>query len=227
VTTIFDEEVTCAVCGMKQTVREMGSTNELGPGDLDMRPGEMRRSTMEYWVQQCVGCGYVAPELATATEGAGLIVASKEYRAELNSADRVRLANRMVCRSLLDAASSDLVTAGWRRLHAAWVCDDANAMEEARTQRRAALELFERARASGQRAMKSVEGGVEVLLADVARRCAEFERALEYCVAGLAASGMPEFVRKILEFERALVRARDTACHSVGEVEETSARTVH
>ena len=75
--------------------------------------------------------------------------------------------------------------------------------------------------------MNSVEGGDEVLLADIARRVGEFERALEYCDSGLALTKVPEFVRKIVDFERALVRARDTACHNVGEVEETSARTVH
>jgi hypothetical protein len=39
----------------------------------------------------------------------------------------------------------------------------------------------------------------------------------------VSATGKPscsKHVRKILEFERALVLARDTACHSVGEVEE-------
>ena len=71
--------------------------------------------------------------------------------------------------------------------------------------------------------MKSVEGGDEVLLADIARRTGDFERALGLCVAGLALTKVPEFVREILEFERALVLARDTACHSVGEVEANSA----
>jgi glutathione S-transferase len=182
---------------------------------------------MHLWVHECGECGYVAPELGAAAEGAGRIVASAAYRTELKSADRAQLANRMVCRSLLEVAAGEFVTAGWRRLHAAWVCDDANAIEEARVQRRAALELLERARASGQRAIKSVEGGDEVLLADIARRAGEFERALEYCVAGLALPEVPEFVRNILEFECALVRVRDVACHSVGEVEETSQGTVH
>ena len=226
-TTIIEEKVTCAVCGMQQTVHEMGSTSSFGAMDLDTRPPPLRRSTMHLWVHECGECGYVAPELAAAVDGAGRIVASAEYRAELKSADRVQLANRMVCRSLLDAATGDLTTAGWRRLHAAWACDDANAMDEARRQRLAALELFERARASGQRAMKSVEGGDELLLADIARRAGDFERALGLCVAGLALTKVPEFVRRILEFERALILARDTACHDVGEVDETSARTMH
>ena len=70
-TTIIEEEVTCAVCGMKQTVQEMGSTSSFGAMDLDTRPPPLRRSTMHLWVHECGECGYVAPELGTAAEGAG------------------------------------------------------------------------------------------------------------------------------------------------------------
>jgi hypothetical protein len=50
VTTIFEEEVTCAVCGSKQTVQEMGSTSSFGAMDLDTRPPPLQRGTMEMWV---------------------------------------------------------------------------------------------------------------------------------------------------------------------------------
>jgi hypothetical protein len=53
-------------------------------------------------------------------------------------------------------------------------------------QRLAALELFEQARAQGLRAMKPVEAWGEVLLANMARRAGEFDRALGLCDAGLA-----------------------------------------
>jgi hypothetical protein len=51
-TTIYEEEVTCAVCGAKQTVQEMGSTSSFGPMDLDTRPPPLQRGTMEMWVHQ-------------------------------------------------------------------------------------------------------------------------------------------------------------------------------
>lgn len=103
-TTIFEEEVPCAICGSKQTVQEIGSTNTFGAMDLDTRPPEMKRSTMRLWVHECEQCGYVAPELGTAPDGAGRIVASAEYRAELNNPSRVKLSNRFVCRALLEGA---------------------------------------------------------------------------------------------------------------------------
>jgi len=227
-TTIFEEEVTCAVCGTKQTVQEMGSTSSFGPMDFDTRPPPLQRGTMEMWVHECVECGFVAPELGTAVQGDAQIVASAGYRAELARAGRVRQASRFVCRSLLEEAAGDLVTAGWRRLHAAWVCDDVANVEEAREQRLSALELFEGARAQGKLAMKSVEGGDALLLSDIARRTGEFVRALAFCDAGMKIADAPEFVTKLLAFQRELVLARDAGCHSVAEVEAPAAKgTLH
>ena len=218
VTTIIEEEVTCAVCGMTQTVQEMGSTSSFGAMDLDTRPPELRRSTMDLWVHECGECGYVAPELETAMDGAGRIVASADYRAELKSADRVRLANRMVCRSLLDAATGDLVDGGlaavargvgwttrrqWRR----------RACSGSRRSR-----CSNEARAKGQRAMKSVEGGDEVLLGGhCATRSGMFERALATAMRGCA-HHVPAFVRRFSSSNGGWCWRGTRPCHTVGEV---------
>jgi rubredoxin len=228
-TTIFEEEVTCAVCGAKQTVQKLGSTNSFGAMDLDTRPPEMRRSTMDHWVHECDECGYVAADLGDAGEAGTMTSVWHAYLAELHSPQRPRLANRLVCRALLDESAGNPAAAGWRRLHAAWACDDAERAEEARMQRRAALALFQRARAAGQHAMKSVAGGDEVLLADIARRAGEFEQATEFCAAGLALPDAPAFVIQLLVLEQELVAARDVGRHRVSEAEDADdARvTVH
>jgi len=219
VTTIFEEEVSCALCGQRQTVSEIGSTNSFGAMDLDTRPPEMRRSTMSYWVHECAECGFVAPELEKSVTTDAKRVATAEYRRELERGDRAKLANRFVCRALLEEAAGEFASAGWRRLHAAWACDDEEQAEEARLQRLAALALFERGRAGGVPAMKSTAGGDEVLLADLARRAGQFEQALAYCAAGLALPEVPAFVTSLLMLEQELVRARDTGRHSVDEAE--------
>jgi hypothetical protein len=227
-TTIFEEEVTCGVCGHKQTVTELGSTNTFGSMDLDTRPPDMQRSTMDMWVHECEGCGFVAPELLTVRPSDASVVATSGYRAALDDGQRSRLANRFVCCALLDEAAGELATAGWRRLHAAWVCDDHEADEAAQALRRAAVALFERGRAAGQRAMPSVAGGEELLLADLARRSRAFELAESHCAAGLALPEVSAFVTRLLVYERGLVMARDTGCHSVADVEAPGAKgTVH
>jgi hypothetical protein len=217
VTTICEVEVTCAICGSQQTVREIGSTNAVGPMDLDTRPPQMKRSTLHLWVHECEECGYVAADLGDAAEARQTAPLWHAYLAELNRADRPRVANRFVCRSLFDEAAGEHAAAGWRRLHAAWACDDAEQADEARVQRRAALECFERARAAGQRAEKSMIAGDEMLLADIARRAGEFAQAESYVAAGLAQAGVSSRIAGWLEFQRKLAAERDIGRHTVDE----------
>jgi len=201
-----------------QAVTVRVATNSFGSMDLDTRPPPLQRSTIGTWLQECASCGFVSPELGRSVPSDIRTVASDRYRLELPG--RARLANRFVCRSLLDEATGDLVSAGWRRLHAAWACDDARLPnDQACVQRRASIELFERARAKGEHAMKSVVGGDLMLCADLARRAGDLDQVLAYCEVGLALPAPPAFLRKLLAFEQALVRARDTACHSVAEAD--------
>lgn len=233
-TTVFEAAVTCAVCGREQRVQEMGSTSSFGPMDLDTRPPPVRRHSLWLWVHECEECGFVAPELRNSAPTDARHVASKAYRAELNHLERERLASRFVCRSLLDEAAGDMVSAGWRRVHAAWASDDAGHDVEACVQRFEAIGLFERARLAGARAMKSVAGGDEVLLADLSRRAGAFEQAYRYCQAGLTLPNLPPFMKRLLLFERRIAVECDTACHTVAEAQgepdpgdEASAETLH
>jgi len=231
VTTIFEQKVTCAICGNEQTVTELGSTSAFGSMDLDTRPPDLQRSTIGMWVHECKTCGFVSGELGESRPTDAGTVATSAYRAALATRDHHHSANRFVCRSMLDEAVGDLVSAGWRRLHAAWVCDDQQDVEAARLLRSEAVTLFERARAAGAVAMKSVVGGDELLLADLSRRSSEFERGVQYCEAGLRHGELTPFVSELLRFERQFCEARDTACHTVGEAEtpaeDEKGRTVH
>jgi len=219
VTTIFEVEVVCAICGSTQNVTAIGSTNAVGPMDLDTRPPEMKRSTLHAWVHECEECGYIAADLGDAAEARPTAPLWHAYLSELNRADRPRVANRFVCRSLFDEAAGEHGAAGWRRLHAAWACDDAGQADEARGQRLAALECFERARAAGQLATGAVIGGDSILLADIARRAGDFGRAAAYVAAGLAQAEVPARVMKLLQLERQLIAARDVSRHSVDEAD--------
>jgi len=220
VTTIFEEEVTCAVCGNEQKVTELASTSSFGSMDLDTRPPELQRSTIGMWVHECQVCGFVSGELGESKPTDAATVAKSGYRATLISRERHHSANRFVCRSMLDEAAGDPVAAGWRRLHAAWVCDDQQDVEAAQALRQEAVVLFERGRAAGKLAMSKVVGGDELLLADLARRSGEFAQGITYCDEGLRHGEITPFVSDLLQFERKLCEARDTGCHTVGEIEE-------
>ena len=53
----------CCICGFESEQKELLSTSEFESSDLDMRPGNPRRSTMQHWVESCSNCGYVNEDI--------------------------------------------------------------------------------------------------------------------------------------------------------------------
>ena len=68
----------CALCGTPTPPPYRPPPPESAP-DLDGRPGEPTRSTLQRWVQTCSGCGACAPDLAALPPGAEHIVPEDAY----------------------------------------------------------------------------------------------------------------------------------------------------
>lgn len=101
-TTFFEEFVTCALCGQQSQVFLLTSTNTLyGASDLDLRPPEMKRSTMFAWVQRCSWCGYCAPNIADGAPSMKEIVESDAYRQLLADPALPELARSFMCSSMI------------------------------------------------------------------------------------------------------------------------------
>lgn len=232
-TTALNIQVTCASCGRESTHTEIGSTYIAGPPDLDARPGEMQRSTMEYWIQKCPHCGYVNTEIKSATPEALVVVRSHTYQAQLRDQTVPELATRFLCYSMIEEALGNPVEAGWASLHAAWACDDVRNSVAASRYRRRALTFFEKATAVGQMIM-SQEYDEYPLVVDLWRRIGEFDQARDSCKHAMAVlsdaikhqhRGWPvekpkelRIIQRILMFEKKLIRSRDSEVHSLGEV---------
>lgn len=123
-TVILPFEVSCVCCGRTSHHGALGSSNFIGAYDLDGRPPEYYRSTMSNWIQQCPGCGYSARDISTAS-GNIEIVSDPSFRTLLEETRYPPLARRFLAYALL-LQRDDPVSAGFARLHAAWVCDDEN-----------------------------------------------------------------------------------------------------
>ena len=54
----------CVLCDREYEYRELASTNAFGACDLDLRPPEMKRSTMPLWVEECPFCGYISSDVS-------------------------------------------------------------------------------------------------------------------------------------------------------------------
>ena len=74
----------CAVCKHKSSATIVASTNAFGAPDLDMRPPEMRRSTMHFWVSTCPKCGYTASDIEKLPEKKEMPAPRKKKRGWLD-----------------------------------------------------------------------------------------------------------------------------------------------
>jgi Uncharacterized protein conserved in bacteria (DUF2225) len=216
-TTLFQEKETCFVCGNTSEHTGIGSTNSLGSPDLDLRPPEMQRSTITYWIQRCPTCGYCAVSIAKGPEIAKQIVRAPDYIEQRDNPAFPALANEFLCWSLIAAADGNERDAGWAALHAAWICDD-KGPAKADICRQKAIALFTAARAKGQ---SFAQGGATeaLLLADLYRRTGQFDQVEAVCAEGLALK--PEaLIQSLLEAQRQLAQAQDRKRYTVADAQK-------
>lgn len=214
-TTVRLCELKCSVCEQTSRHTVVGSTNALGSPDLDTRPPEMKRSTIQYQVHACPSCGYCSGDISEVSIGASEIVRTEAYQAQLRSPSHPELASKFLCWSMIEEQSGHLTAATWTCLHAAWACDDASSDTGAQGCRLRAAELLRKARAAGQTVVRNL-GVEEAILTDLLRRSGLFEEALSLCGDGLA-KRPEETIERMLEYQKVLIEGRDTRGHTIEE----------
>ena len=214
-TTIFFEDVTCAVCSHQSKVRTMGSTNAFGSMDLDTRPPEMQRSTMDMWVYACPSCGYCAADLAEPGDGLAEIVASDSYQALRKNAVISAKARGFLCQALVARSQGRLNDAAWATIRVAWVCDDEGASVAAARHRLEAVELAQAADLAGTPVSPDA-GGSAAIKTDLLRRGGSFAEAHAVAQAAIAASP-PDVIETVLRYQLRLIDAKDRSCRTVEE----------
>lgn len=214
-TTIEPVEVLCAECGQQSTHVSWMSTNTMEGPDIDLRPGEMMRSTMHTWVQRCPGCGYCAADISVPTEERALLK-TPDYQAILHDGRFSPLAQSFLAQAFLDD-ERDPAAAAHERLRAAWVCDDLEDDAAARECRLLCAATFQRLKPFADDARGMTQAA---LLVDALRRAGEFERALKE-IDGLAGYASADgFTGRVLELQRELIAAKDSAAHRLAECSE-------
>jgi hypothetical protein len=223
-TTLQETTWTCLLCGELAPRVIVTSTNEFESSDLDLRPGEMKRSTMVYWVVRCSNCGFVTEEAE-----AGRIdnpaslraeVESADYRTQLDDSHYPELANDFLCSSLLRERRGELAKAGWSALAAAWACDDSEMGEAATRCRVRAVELWRRALSQGQHVLDQPGAG-QAVMADALRRAGRFEEGRAECTDALNANA-PGELRAVLHYLLKLVEQGDSGRHTLEEARRGS-----
>lgn len=220
-TTVMPQQVKCGNCGEENTVTVIGSTNQMGYPDLDLRPSEMARSTLPYQVAECKKCHYCATDLdeKPESEAAKKVIArpmpgdSLEFRfaraAEIMRAEAEALAGNE------EKSAEKHCIAALLFLRAAWTCDDEGKNAEAVNYRRLCATELEKAIAAKEKQDGELPRGMTLMLCDVYRRTGDFAKAEQTARRVLNAKTSEQ---RIAEFQLELCRQKKTDRHSLGEV---------
>ena len=213
-TVIIPESVTCTICDCISEQPILKSTNTFfGEPDLDLRPPELMRSTINTWVQTCPDCGYCYPNISFGDAAHKPVVSSKEYKDQLKSGEYPSLANAFLCLAQIYIPENIPDLAGLQFHYAAWVCDDENLKKQAAECRKKAIARFGIAKERGIVLTDDKEFD-DLVLADLHRRTGQFENALKYCESGLQNTRNSEYNRYYLR-EMDFIHRCDTQCHTL------------
>lgn len=206
-------EPVCGVCGAAAHVAFRAPRPEIAP-DLDMRPGEPARSSLQDWIQVCPHCGAAAPDVSALPASARDAVESPGYRALSTAALEETVPFRRW--ALICERDGDRLQQAEALLQAAWAADDAAAMTEAAALRTAVAALWD--------GTADIELGLRRL--DVLRRAGSFDAALSWADAMLD-HAPDELARSIIAFQRARIVARDIGRHLISSVLPPPAHMPH
>lgn len=223
-TKLYTESLVCFVCEHEDHYSSLASTSAFGSADLDMRPAEPERSSIQYLMQRCAECGYCAPDIeeGIAKINCLSVVRSGMYSFRLQDPSCPELANSFLCRALLEIEAENNLQAAWSLIHAAWVCDDAGLDRQAALWRTDAATFINRTLRSGQEftAQKGAETAIQV---DLLRRAGRPKDAQDL-IDTRGPSFSDPMIQQILTFQAGLIARQDRGCYRVEDALDVAAQ---
>ena len=207
--------VKCPVCDVEFETSELMSTNEIGSPDLDLRPPEMRRSTMYNRITECPSCGYSSYGMPEDVNDKEFIKSSKFINCEgvESISDRSKPFYRAYLISRNEGRKEEEFD---NLLRCIWSCDDEGDDENAKSLRIKACELlneildnFEKHKNLGDKST------IWIMKSDLMRRSGQFEELIdEYKDSKFE----EELLNDIIKFQIEKSKEKDTGCYTVEDV---------
>lgn len=202
-TMIDDIEIKCPICNNDIKIWLLLSTNSSGFPDLDLRPPEMQRSTMNTWTQECPHCGYVSSDFNETPMVDEDFLKTESYQSCDNIDFKNNLSKIFYRQSLIE---SDNINKFYALLHCAWACDDAEDIQNAVKIRNLALETIKDL---------DLNEDMIILKADLMRRAQMFDDIIEEY------SNMKfgeDILNQICEFQVEKSKIKDDGCYTIKDV---------
>ncbi|MCM1506409.1 MAG: DUF2225 domain-containing protein [Ruminococcus flavefaciens] len=165
------KKVVCSVCGTESSHTVITKVQANGAQDMDLRPPEPHRSSMEYWVMECPECSYCNGTLETPLDSDRSYLESKEYKTLGGLETENPLVSKFVRKALVNIKNRNYAEAVYSYLYGAWVCDDAEDNETAKECRNEALSIMENSRLLDDK-------NFMLMRADLLRRNGQFEKVI-------------------------------------------------
>ena len=209
-TIITKFEKKCSVCGRTSLQPVLGSTNTWGYPDIDLRPPEMQRSTIDTWLVECPHCGYVASNIENKLEVPADILKTDEYLTCEGKNFKSKLSERFYKHYLISKAKKDYDSEFLSLLHCAWTCDDRDDELAVEIRKMALKSMYkiEPQEDDEKNALKLIE-------ADLLRRSLQFDEVIEKFKDVILDD---ETQNDIISFQIELSMNKDSDCHTVEEV---------
>lgn len=198
----------CMHCGFESEFDLYFDDVEYGLPDLDFRPSQTKRQEIDFGIERCPKCNYVARDISIKRD-IGIILDSEEYQEILNSTHPY-LVKSYLLEGLIQIKLGNNLASGLAILNACWVLDDNNidCIEE----REKAASLLRGA---------TLDDKGKVILVDVYRRAELFDEALEY----IETLDLSLEYQKIIDVEKTLIEEYDSDCHSMSEFNTLTLKT--
>ncbi len=213
---MFEEEVSCGICGTKSTQTKIASTNVFGSPDLDTRPPEMARSTIYHKIQRCPSCGYCASDISTYSSSAKHIIESPDYQTCVYNESMPAVGASFMALSYEKQQMKEYADSVWAAIHAAWICDDAKSDAAARDCRLRAVSMIEKGKEVSQ-TIADHPGTSEAITVDLMRRAGMFQEAVALAEKTVTRD-IEEIIKQVLTFEIELIAKKDIEAHTVSEI---------
>lgn len=197
----------CTICGAESKHNILMSTNSFGSPDLDLRPPEMRRSTMWLWIQRCPCCDYVNYDIESESSANEEFLKSYEYSSNDGLEFKSELADRFYKHykiMMLDRKYMDAYTA---LLRCAWSCDDRRDINNAKHIRKMAINMFEKLPR-----LKKVNENIIAQYVDILRRSSDFERVISEFTDRKFNN---ETIQAVVNFQLELAKNKDAGVYTV------------
>lgn len=180
-TTMRHEDCKCSLCGTLNQCGVLMSTNNFGGLDTEFRSHALGLDPLTVYVATCSGCGYTAYDLSKALPSE-LVPKVRETLDQFYASEKLdktamptyKQYELLACVLTVEGCSAENVAETF--LRAAWMAEDSAQKILARNYRKKAAELLEMKLLKVQE--ESIKAEQQIRLAEIYRRCGEFESAV-------------------------------------------------